>query len=389
MHDTKWQLLFADDEIEICCQVKEYLEDSKVINGKGKRLEVKTLCNFESVARELETRHIDLLILDVRLQSQTQTPEKEVGEKILEEVRQKRFLPVIFYTALPSLVQEQISPLVHVVEKTERVDGLLKAIEDVFGTGLPQINRALVRHLESVQRDYMWCFVAEHWSSFEEVGDPRTLAYLLARRLSMSLSNSGVREFAKDLGDSHEPFTPESKVHPMEFYVLPPVEGQSPQTGSLFSGDIEGKEGHWILLTPSCDLVKGREKADSILVAFCEELDQQNEYIDWNPTSSEQSKKRDALKSLLSNNRHKHQSERFYFLPGALTLPHLLVDFQQLKMVPRCHLQELKPEASLDNPYSEALLARFSRYFGRLGVPDLDTELLLSNLCRKKQDSIE
>ena len=36
--------------------------------------------------------------------------------------------------------------------------------------------------------------------------------------------------------------------------------------------------------------------------------------------------------------------------------------------------------ASLDSPFAEALLARFSRYFGRLGTPDLDVAVLLQRL---------
>jgi len=36
--------------------------------------------------------------------------------------------------------------------------------------------------------------------------------------------------------------------------------------------------------------------------------------------------------------------------------------------------------ASLDSPFAEALLARFTRYFGRLGTPDLDAAILLQRL---------
>ena len=36
--------------------------------------------------------------------------------------------------------------------------------------------------------------------------------------------------------------------------------------------------------------------------------------------------------------------------------------------------------ASLDSPFAEALLARFTRYFGRLGTPDIDVAVLLQRL---------
>jgi hypothetical protein len=36
--------------------------------------------------------------------------------------------------------------------------------------------------------------------------------------------------------------------------------------------------------------------------------------------------------------------------------------------------------ASLDSPFAEALLDGFTRYFGRLGTPDLDVAMLLQRL---------
>ncbi len=44
--------------------------------------------------------------------------------------------------------------------------------------------------------------------------------------------------------------------------------------------------------------------------------------------------------------------------------------------------------ASLDSPFAEALLARFTRYFGRLGTPDLDVAVLLQRLRAVNDESI-
>ena len=86
------------------------------------------------------------------------------------------------------------------------------------------------------------------------------------------------------------------------------------------------------------------------------------------------------LQALLRNNRQDNQSERFFFLPGALSLPDLVVDFQHLVTLQRGHMGELERLAPLDSPFAEALLARFTRYFGRLGTPDLDVAVLLQRL---------
>ena len=83
---------------------------------------------------------------------------------------------------------------------------------------------------------------------------------------------------------------------------------------------------------------------------------------------------------MLGNNRRRNQRERFYYLPGVLTLPHLLVDFQQLNILPLEEISTLAKMASLDSPFAEALLARFTRYYGRLGTPDLDVDGLVMRL---------
>ncbi len=39
--------------------------------------------------------------------------------------------------------------------------------------------------------------------------------------------------------------------------------------------------------------------------------------------------------------------------------------------------------ASLDSPYAEKVVAQYGRYFGRLGTPDLNIELVLDRLSAK------
>src|SRR5262249_43606854 len=151
--------------------------------------------------------------------------------------------------------------------------------------------------------------------------------------------------------------------------------------GDIYHGQIREHNGYWILLTPSCDMVTGRGKAELVLLARCLPLTEQAEYQQWRDTLPEPSSTiRRRLQDLLRNNRRDSQSERFFFLPGVLSLPDLIVDFQQLEALQREHMHELERLASLDSPFAEALLARFTRYFGRLGTPDLDVTVLLQRL---------
>jgi len=370
-----WRALFVDDDAEVCTQVKEYLE-GETITGPNERLQVEALTSFTDALEALGTRRFDLLILDVRLQAL----EEDVGVTTLEAVRQRCFLPVVFYTGLPHVVHDLETPLIRVVEKTMGLPNLLQTVRSVFATRVPAVNRALIRHLETVQRDYMWDFVAVHWQQFGDIPDRTALAFLLARRLAMSLSGSGIQQLVQDLGDSPGAIVVEGRIHPMQYYIMPPVE-PAPLAGDLYQGQIEEQTGHWVLLTPSCDLVAGREKAEWVLLAHCALLTEQAEYRKWLAGLSEPSKTADRkLRALLQDNRQDSQPERFYFLPGALILPDLVVDFQQLVTLPRDQMDSLQRLASLDSPFAEALMARFARYFGRLGTPDLDVEWILSGL---------
>jgi hypothetical protein len=64
-------------------------------------------------------------------------------------------------------------------------------------------------------------------------------------------------------------------------------------------------------------------------------------------------------------------------------LPSLLVDLRHLKVIDWEQFKQLETVLSLDSPYAEALLHQFARYVGRLGTPDLDTDLLLETMTAK------
>lgn len=377
-----WRFLLVDDDAQLCGEVKEFLEGERV-DGPEEGVHVEALTDFGRALDLLEAQRFDLVILDVRLGSYEGARDEEVGIRTLEAIQQTRFVPVVFYTGLPKPVQDLETPLVRVVEKTAGFARLLEVVQEVFNTRLPAVNRALVRHLETVQQKYMWDFVAKHWKDLSATADHSSLAYLLARRLAMSLSGHGIQEFAQELGDPGAQAVVEGRAHPAQYYILPPEEA-SPLAGDLFHGQIGDRTGHWLLLTPSCDLVTGREKAELVLLAACLLLTDQPEYQGWRDSLPDPANSvRARFASLLRNNRGGgYQPERYFFLPAAFMLPDMVVDFQQLVARPRGDLAGLARLASLDSPFTEALLARFTRYFGRLGIPDLDLDAIIERLGR-------
>jgi hypothetical protein len=228
----------------------------------------------------------------------------------------------------------------------------------------------------------MWDFVAPNWETFGGSSDRSGLAHLLARRLALSLSGDGVEKLAARLGDP-EAAPSGGLVEPMRYYVLPPVE-QTPLAGDIYEGAIGEISGHWVLLTPSCDLANEPVKAEFVLLARCIPLEDQPEYEAWLAKLPAPSNTVvDEIKRLLRNSRKLGQADRVFFLPAALTLPNLIIDFQQIEKIRADDLAALDRVASLDSPFAEALVARFTRYFGRVGTPDLNVDAVMGRLRRE------
>jgi len=74
---TTWELLFIDDDVDVCRQAQEFLE-GEFIADPDDRLQVETLTDFPSTMDRLEAHRFDLLILDVRL-----GPHDEVREEFV------------------------------------------------------------------------------------------------------------------------------------------------------------------------------------------------------------------------------------------------------------------------------------------------------------------
>jgi CheY-like chemotaxis protein len=373
----KWRLLVVDDDDDICDAIKEFLE-SENINDIG--LSVETITDFNQALQILEVQRIDLIILDVRMGDYTTTQEEEVGRVTLESIKARRFVPVIFYTGLPHLVEHCRSDLIHIVTKgSEGLESLLRSVQEVFQSRLPIINRALIRHIEEVQRRYMWDFVAQHWSDLGEINDKSELAHLLARRLAISLSVDEIQVLETELGGIINPSKAEMDVvHPITYYIIPPL-SKFPQPGDLYLRRNGDASSYWVILNPSCDFVvrkNGKCKVEYVLLARTSELKLSPEFQDW---FGDPEKGKPKLAKLIKDNRE-GQADRYFFLPGVLSIPDLIIDFQLIESV---NYEELKESiwervASLDSPHTEALQSKFSRYFGRIGKPDLNAEIILS-----------
>lgn len=358
----KWRILVIEDDAEIARQVKEILEGS-TFGPEGTSPEAQLEPDWDVALQVLERSRFDLVILDVLRQGAGGESDLNLGSKTLAAIRGRRFIPVVFYTALPSAVQEEESPpLVQIVEKSNGIAALADAVGMAFEAGLLRVNRELMRHVEEIQRVYMWGFVAHHWEEISGSDDDSALAYLLTRRLAVELSATRVDAFATAIGGAGDGVA-EEKEPPMRQYLLPPLDLR--RSGDLVQGSAAGRTGMWVVLTPTCDLVQ--EHAHHVLLAATNPLPEQPEVLALKEAPS--GKTRAAVHRIIRN-----QTERFHFLAGALTLPDLVVDFQKVQSVLRAEFDAMQRVASIDSPYAESLVARFLRFYIRVGTPDLDLQ---------------
>lgn len=366
---TTWRFLVVEDNEAIA---NELLDAVPNFVDPPDSAEAELCRTFEEAADRLKVDRYDLIILDLKDDSDAwhSADDDPAGLKVFEELKKTRFIPVVFYTALAHKVRAEQTSFVRVVEKTETIERVKEEVKRVLGTQLP----ALSRQIEEIQRSYMWDFVSTHWREFDTPQDQADLAYLLARRLALSLQKEA-RKLARKMAGKSVPIADPKNIHPMEMYVRPPI---SPNrlAGDILKGTLDADAGYWLVITPSCDFEQGG-RLDNVLLAQCVPLTAELEYINWkeNPTANV-----GPLKAMIGDNRQEAQSERFKFLPGTYFFPDSIVDFQRLRAAPPDEVKKLEVVASLDSPFAEAVLARFSRYFGRLGTPDIDKNVVLNRL---------
>lgn len=376
-----WRVLVVDDEPEVGTTLSELL-DSYVSVSDSRTIATTFVTSFEEAAVMLVSDPFDILVLDIRDES-VDAPSDEAGIRVFEKIRSHRFIPIIFYTALPSAsLNITNAPFVQTVSKiaVDPMVDLEKAIENIISSGLPQLLQSVSNHLAGVERAFMAEFVEQNWP--ELVDRPEDMAYLLSRRLAVSFEE-GAEKLAQELGEIGEIIVGDT-IHPTRYYVQPP--NSIYKMGDLLSAPRSAEEDAdadterlYVVLTPSCDLVlrSGCMKAERVVLARCFSLDSFKEYRDWKSGGSASST--DRLRKLLTS-RPKGQEDRYFYLPAAWNVPDRVADLQGVTSIPCEELEHYEKIASLDSPFAEALSYQFNRYIGRIGTPDLDIDGVLHRL---------
>ena len=389
-----WRVLVVDDDKDVANTTAAFL--ARIDDKSGKEIRTVAEPSFEKALSTIGENNFDILVLDVRNQSMlypegsSGSENVDLGIDIFREIRSQKFLPIIFYTALSNLVRSPSNPpFVQIVSKGERSeasilgdaeDNLRDAVKLVFDSGLPYLLQVIRRHIDARTRDFMVNFLEKNWLAIKD--RESDLVHLLLRQLSVSLEG-GVSALADALGYS-EDSDADGGIHATRFYVVPTTEDR--RMGDLLHGpsvrtmddDNDDSASWYIILTPSCDLVADRVKADQVVLAECLLLENFPDYQNWMKENTKSTKTR--LINFLRSRPDKGQEDRYHYLPAAWQVPDLIVDFQRILYIGYAELEEYTKFASVDSPFAEALSSKFNRYMGRIGVPDLNFKVALDRM---------
>jgi CheY-like chemotaxis protein len=312
---------------------------------------------------EIEKKHFDGAIIDLRLSA----AEEGTGNEIIRKIVDFKRLPVFVYSSYLGDIDPNIqnSSFFQKFDRTTiRFDEVVKKLIDIYKTGITEIlgrGGDMEKHLA----DIFWKHIA---NSFEElkqggISKNRLLRYIVGHLYEyLELDEAG----------TFDPYTPE------EVYIKPPIKPLC--TGSIIKDKNSGEL--FVVLTPPCDIVQS--KAKKILIAKLSSLSEDpvkqiknnSEKIiaaglNESDRSEQERKKLYAekdLKNLFGNN----YSHRYYFLPKSKNFEGGLINFHMLESVDRNEVAEkFEIIATINTQFLKDIIAKFAFYYSRQGAPDI------------------
>lgn len=383
----KLKILLIDDNQQIRKDYTELLEGEEI--GDYEIVKVES-CDFDEGIERLKEQHYDIVVLDL-CKGEPNLESEKTGEIVLSKIQKTAFVPVIFFTGLPNHVEGLVSEIIRVCNKGHAFEGLMGQIEAILQTDYLKLKSQIVNVTNESVRSFFWDFVHPNKELISHVKDEVSLTYLLLRRLAKTLSKEQIRNFLDD--DKLR----EELVHSMEFYIYPPLDGEFEMGDILMKKDSKEV---YVVLTPSCDLIdrkKGGRKAENILLIKAIYFEQ---FVDFKSYSAllhkeKRSKEEEGqlknlsgrIKNWMRNN--EGDKDRFFFLPQTFFLKSSIVDFQHKLLVQYPNLlEEFQVVARLDDPFAQSLLSTFTRYYNRIGFPDLDIEYAFSQIFPDTNDEV-
>ena len=359
------KILYIDDDTSYHASIKELLEGEDCC---GYAIHIDCVASFEQGAINSSQYH--LVILDL-YQGKAMQGGKNIGSDTYKNIKDNFFVPIIFFSGFPSDVVALRSQVIGVATKGDGgFEELKSEIERLTKHNLPRLKEQVHIFIEEVFKKYFWNIIQERNNIFTPESDDFSLGYMLLRNMADTLSRDNIRQL---LGDDT---IKEDKVHPMEFYIYPTDTTKEFQTGEILR-HIQNNT-IYIVLTPSCDFIArggSDRKVDYVVLLKTSLLTEIEEYKKYKQNQTKDNTEK--LRKMINSGK----SDRYFFLPQTPFIENRIIDFQNKEIVTYEQLcSEFERVAKLDNPYAQSMATTYTRYYNRIGFPDIDNEYIMSKL---------
>ena len=356
-------LLFVDDDEKLRKNLVKIFDQESV---EGHTLIASEAATFEEGKKLVGENDFDLVILDL-YKGEPKEGNEKLGIDVLKEIQSVAFIPVIFYSGLTKDLAGMESEVVGVVNKGDGgIDQLKAEISRIIRSNIALIKRKVNDHVRIALRDYFWGTVHDDKKIIEPIKDDVSIGYLLLRRLAHSLSKENIKSLLADNKIQ------EGKAHPMEFYIYPTNPAEEYEVGEILFKD----KLFYAILTPSCDFVAEgarARKVSHVLLAIAIPLKETEPFIKY-------SGNKEKYKQTLSDLVECRKGDRYFFLPGTPFIDNLVLDFQNKTMASYDDLKNFQRVAKLDTPFAQSMVSSFTRYYNRIGFPDIDSKYVIDKL---------
>ncbi|MFI0540464.1 hypothetical protein ACH3VS_16465 [Streptomyces sp. WSLK1-3] len=372
--DVAYRVLIVDDDARMAEQLQELLtdelEDLGVIHFEAEQ-------DFAAAEERLSHADFDLVVLDVRDASDG-SPSADIegrGRELYERIARIRWVPVVFFTGVPEQVRAlEEPPLIRVVTKNA-LDDIAPAVRDGLVSGVSALTRRISGLVEDYVRNFMRDVVAPHWNEMAGA-DQNEIVPVIVNRLAAWLRENGLHKLDQTVeGDLAAVAARPSAAR---VYLMPPV------THHLTAADlvVDPDGGWWLVLTPACDLYEDHPdsnvakprtaKAHYVRLARADRVFTEDEKRSESPAiSAWHASSKGSKDKAQAQRAFRVDDNRYRALPRYLDIPHLVIDFENVKSEELDEVRAWKRVATLDSPFAEAMLIAYSRSVGRIGTPDV------------------
>ncbi len=357
-------LIIEDDKLTI----ESWRRDIREFNRDPKNtleFNVTFVADKQNALSLLSRTHFDCAVVDLRLPDGDISlgTEKPLGNHVLSKLLEDIGIPTVVYSAYEGEASDEIKSS-NIKIHTKKGGETQKILNSFLAqSGLMCAMRAT---RSRISKATALLFNQSIWQRWEKRWalelDKEMITEVIARQTA-----SHVYDTLSQVSSYH---------HPDEFYVVPALYVNRIDTGDLLL--LEDKV--YVVLTPRCNMAN--KPPTHLTLAICSEMP---EWAQWKEQLiNGNAKAREKTGKDLRSHATQGHGIATHFLPPLDEKGPWLVDFQEIRTVQSSDIPEMFPKrfASIAPHFTPNLVQRYSSYLGRIGQPDIDTDILRT-LCTR------